>query len=100
MAVVTTYVCDVTGKSGTEKTDFVDVEIKAQSYERRSEAYVSALPAKYIKKLVHIDVANKLGLVDPPKDQPTQPEVTFEGKLKALLEDFVQGVVEANLENR
>lgn len=98
MAIVTTYVCDVTGKSGTEKPDFVEVSIVATQFQYQSSGYCSQFKAADIKKLVHKDVAQKLNLYHYEDAKNTvQPEVTFEGKLKALLEDFVQEIVEDNL---
>jgi hypothetical protein len=105
MAIVTTYVCDVTGKSGANKEDFVTVEIRSNAYfSNNMGASYSQFGAKTISKLVHLDIAKKLNLVDTYRGSSTEvtkpPEVSFEGKLKALLEDFVQEIVEGNLENR
>lgn len=96
MAIVTTYVCDVSGKSSNTDTDFVKVMISSKiltgiSYSNRS---------KNIDKLVHIDIAEKLGLLQEVPQVPVQPEVTMEGKLKALLEDYVGELVQNHLENQ
>lgn len=96
MAIVTTYVCDVTGKTGESKDQFVDVSINS----KLTNGSYSLNRQHEIKKLVHIDVAEKLGLLSQLKGVTQQPEVTFEGKLKVLLEDFVQSIVEDNLANQ
>lgn len=86
MAVVTTYVCDVSGVSGQDKKDFIEVRIDADlgkpSYDRVT-----------ITKLIHRDVALKLNLVKPQKDEVAQPEVTFESKLTTLLTDYIGDLV-------
>jgi hypothetical protein len=97
MAVVTTYVCDVSGVSGNNKNDFVNVKIDGDtdkaSYDRIT-----------ITKLIHRDVALKLNLVKTKKDEVVQPEVTFESKLTTLLTDFISNLVydevEAAVSNR
>jgi hypothetical protein len=52
---------------------------------------------------MHKDIALKLGIV-PAKvydnAATTPPEVTFEGKLKALLEDHVAELVQNHLDNQ
>lgn len=96
MGIVTNYVCDVSGKSGTNKSEFVTVKIN-------SECYWETSPGTYstdynlnvsITKLIHKDIANKLNLIQPKKDAPAQPEVSLEGKLKALLIEYVDSIVE------
>ncbi len=98
MAIVTTYICDITGKTG-EKKDFVEVVIRG-TYTLTNGCSTNA---PEIKKLVHKDIALKLGII-PAKvydnAATTLPEVTFEGKLKALLEDYVSELVQNHLDNQ
>lgn len=86
MAIVTTYVCDVSGVTGTDKKDFVEVRIDADlgkaSYDRIT-----------INKLIHRDVALKLNLVKPKSDEKQQPDPTFESKLTTLLTDYINDLV-------
>jgi hypothetical protein len=82
MAVITTYVCDVSGKQGEQK-DFVNVDIVAQ---KLVDGYYDKIS---IKKLVHIDVARKLNLISPPKGEGAQPEPTLESKLLVLLKEYI-----------
>jgi hypothetical protein len=85
MAIITTYVCDVTGKQGEQK-DFVKVDITAQKlvdgyYDKTSQ-----------QKLIHIDVARKLNLISPPKGQEAEPEPTLESKLMVLLKEYISDI--------
>ena len=82
MAVITTYVCDVSGKQGN-KEDFVDVQIKAFP----STGY-NSYNCVIINKLIHKDVAYKLGMVKGPSEVQ-QPEPTLESKLMILLKDYI-----------
>lgn len=36
MAIVTTYVCDITGKSGTEIKDFIEVTVSSKDSTKNS----------------------------------------------------------------
>jgi hypothetical protein len=85
MAVITTYVCDVSGKQGEQK-DFVKVDIMAQ---KLVDGYHDK---KAINKLVHIDVARKMNLIEPPKGVEAQPEPTLESKLLVLLKEYIQDI--------
>lgn len=89
MGIITTYVCDVSGKQG-EKKDFVEVEIKSQ----RFDAINYLIGQNQIKKLVHKDVAIKLGLVSVRAPE-VAPEVvpTFESQLSTLLKDYIADLV-------
>lgn len=101
MAAVITYVCDVSGKSSLDKSDFVEVAVNATACYKSTTSnsgYCNFGPVK-INKLVHNDVAQKLGLYAGVKDVPIYPEVTFEGKLKALLDDYVGDIVADHLAN-
>ncbi len=90
MAIVTTYVCDVTGKNGTDRYDFVEIDINATQQFNKS-GYWSNNKVN-VKKLVHIDVARNLNLVQVVGDEVTKPEVTFESKLATLLKDYVEEI--------
>jgi hypothetical protein len=97
MAVVTTYVCDVSGVSGQNKNDFVGIRIDGDTSKPSCNRIT-------IDKLVHRDIALKLNLVKPEKGELAQPEVTFESKLTTLLTDFISNLVydevEAAVSNR
>ncbi len=86
MAIVTTYVCDVSGVTGQDKKDFVqirlDCDMDKPSYDRI-----------IINKLLHRDVALKLNLVKPQGSEVKQPEPTFESKLTLLLTDYISDLV-------
>jgi hypothetical protein len=86
MGTVVTYVCDVSGKSSNVAHDFVEVHI--DSYNKKTHDRVK------ITKLVHVDVAKKLGLTPPAKSEVAPPEVSLEGKLKALMVEYVDSIVE------
>lgn len=101
MAVVTTYVCDVSGVSGTDKSDFVTVEIKSyQHFPSSGGTSYGSQCAVSVAKLVTKDVATKLGLTQPPKvkEEPAQPQVTFESSLTVLLTDYIKGLVYEEVE--
>jgi len=101
MSIVTTYVCDVSGKAGLNREDFTDVTILVMQYSvnQHMSSGFSSTSGVTLKKLVHNDVAEKLNLRRGP-DVAVEPETTFEGKLKVLLEDHVTELVEGHLENR
>jgi len=86
MAIVTTYVCDVSGVSGTDKKDFVEVRIDTDI----SKSYYDRIT---INKLIHRDVALRLNLVKPQGAEVKQPEPTFESKLTTLLTDYIHDLV-------
>lgn len=91
MAVVTTYICDVSGVQG-KREEFVEVYIKATAYD--TNAYQSGSNSKSITKLVHYDVAFKLGLVNPKKTgTEVIVEPTFESALGTLLKQYVDDLV-------
>jgi len=102
MAIVTTYVCDVTGKSGIERKDFVDMQISAMHHVPYPHmATGHTIQAVTVKKLVHKDVAEKLNLLLPPEqDKSEAPQVSFESKLKTMLKDYVAELVEEHMEER
>ena len=88
MAIVTTYICDVSGKTG-DKDDFVEVKITPK---RLSSSFITS--SDIIVKVIHKDVAIKLGLV-PTYANEISPEVTptFESQLSSLLKDYISDLV-------
>lgn len=96
VAVITTFVCDVTGVQSQDKSQFVDITITAagySEYNRGSGVYSSGLGEKVTSKFVHKDVANKLCLLELPKSAEAVPEPTFESKLQTLLADYINELV-------
>lgn len=95
MAIVTTFVCDVTGETGNNQNDFCNVEIACSPIMGASYETVR------IKKLVKKELAKKLGLAQltsiEAKTPP--PEIAFESKLRILLENFVEDLVQGHLDN-
>lgn len=82
MAIITNYVCDVSGKQGN-KEDFFEVKVVATP-SGQSAYYTTQI----INKIIHKDVAEKLHLLkinDPVKN----PEPTLESKLAILLKEYV-----------
>lgn len=91
MAIVTTYICDISGKQGDRK-DFVEVYLKSHCYD--SSGYAYEANKLTISKVVHYDVALKLGIINPRKsDVPTEPTPTFESQLSSLLKDYIADLV-------
>ena len=90
MAIVTTYVCDVTGRHGTDKADFINVKITADNTHVKGLGYSQR--TLEVSKLVHIDIARTLNLVHSTVAEAILPEVTFESKLTTLLRDFVEEI--------
>ena len=91
MAIVTNYICDVSGKSSTDKKDFITVTINCvadpTSYPR--QLLVS------IEKLLHKETAAKLKLLPishGDKEDKTIPTPTIESQIATLLRDFVQEI--------
>lgn len=96
MAIVTTYVCDVSGVSGTKKSDFVEVDISAQGFYEvnpvNNPGVYSGETRKNVKKLVSRSVAEKLGLTYPKQKDEVVPEPTFESKLAILLKERMEEI--------
>ena len=94
MAIITTYVCDVTGKSSQDKTEFVEVTISANGFWSNNPGvfFAEGSTKKSTTKFLHKDVAAKLGVLLVKKDEPVQPEPTFESKLVTLLKDYVEDI--------
>lgn len=87
MAVIQTYLCDVSGKQGKPE-EFINVSfnLSKQSYQAPFQTVTN------FTKLVHIDVARKLNLVLPEKGVEAQPEPTLESKLLVLLKEYIQDI--------
>ena len=98
MAIVTTYICDISGKQGVRE-DFVQVNINSLSFD--TNAYRYGCHKKDITKLVHYDVALKLGVIEP-KSNDVVPEQTptFESQLSVLLKDYISDVVYEQVETQ
>jgi hypothetical protein len=90
MAVITTYICDVSGVSGTVQADFVEVSIIADNSKIPGIGYSQR--TKLVKRLVHIDVARKLNLVYSVSKEEHVPEPTFESKLAILLKERIEEI--------
>lgn len=90
MGIVTNYICDCSGKSSTNKADFIEVKIVADNSNVPGLHYSQR--TMNITKLIHIDVARKLNLVHLVKDEVAQPEPTLESKLFVLLKDYITDV--------
>ena len=91
MAIVTTYICDISGKQGVRE-DFVEVTINGVSF--NSNAYRYGCNKKVITKLVHYDVALKLGVIEPKSNDVTPEQTpTFESQLSSLLKDYIADLV-------
>lgn len=85
MAIITTYVCDASGKTGVAE-DFVKVNVQANKI-----TYQSPFDCNKLEKVIHKDVAAKLGLIQG-KAIPVEPELTLESKLMALLKQYIDEV--------
>jgi len=91
MAIVTTYICDISGKQG-DKKDFVNVSLK--SVPENTTGYSAYAHTTEIRKLVHYDVAVKLGILNPrSKDEIPEQIPTFESQLGVLLKDYIADMV-------
>lgn len=96
MAIVVTYICDVTGKTSVRKDDFVDVTITAHGFFEYSAGGnsfgINNSSKKTINKFIHKDVALRLNLIAPPPKVEPQPEPTLESKLMVLLKEYVHEI--------
>lgn len=91
MGIVTTYICDISGKQG-DKKDFVNVVLK--STPENTAGYNTYNASTTISKFVHYDVAVKLGILSPrSKDVAPEQVPTFESQLSALLKDYIADLV-------
>lgn len=92
MAIVTNYICDVSGKSSTDKTDFITVTINCVA---DPSGYYYGCHTMAISKLIHKETAAKLKLLPinhGAKEDETTPTPTFESQINTLLRDFVQEI--------
>ncbi|MGZ8887960.1 MAG: hypothetical protein ACXW1D_00210 [Halobacteriota archaeon] len=87
MGIITTYVCDVSGKTG-EKSDFVTVKVTSRAVWETCSYYDYVS----VDKVVHKDVALKLHLMEPKSSDEAAPEPTTESKLLALMKDFITDI--------
>lgn len=85
MAIIVTYVCDVSGVTGPQE-DFFDIRVSANK-----SIGATLYHAVTINKVIHKDVAHKLGLIKG-KSEVQEPQPTFESKLGILLKDFVEEI--------
>ena len=100
MPIITTYICDVSGESGNNKEDFVQVELKATTFRVNSSAIYMLQTHETTTKFIHRGIAEKLHLI-PARVLPNKaPVPTFESQLKILLTDFVDTIVSESLDNR
>lgn len=91
MAIVTTYVCDVSGKTGMDRKDFIDVKITADNSNVVGVNYGQRM--LIIQKLVHIDAAHKLGLVVAATKEDVQPQTpTFESQIASLMKQWAEEI--------
>jgi hypothetical protein len=93
MALIKTYVCDVSGKSGTNEEDYFEISITS-----RPSGKGSYYQTNVLKKLLHKDVAEKLHLVKV-KEPENNPTPTLESQLLALLQEWKDSIVEEATES-
>ncbi len=87
MAIITTYICDVSGMQGAA-TDFVEINITPSKVSYHSNFHTT--PS--VKKIIHKSVAEKFKFLLPQKGTEETPEPTLESKLIALLKDYVSEI--------
>lgn len=87
MAIITTYVCDVSGKQGNPE-EFVKINLRCDKVAYTSPFHLVTTT----EKVIHVDVARKLNLVHAQKYDEVQPEPTLEIKLLTLLKDYVSEI--------
>lgn len=93
MAIVTTYICDISGKQGNEE-DFVSIKIESTTTAKmKVGGFVSSYDKIIIMKLVHKEVAEKLKLLPNSPTKEETPTPTFESQLSVLLKDYIADVV-------
>ena len=93
MGIVTTYICDISGKQGN-KDDFVSVKINATSFSKMTAGgYVYPSEKVEIEKFIHKDVAEKLKLLPQQQSRDDIPTPTFESQLTTLLKDYIADLV-------
>lgn len=87
MAIVTTYVCDISGASSTEQSDFMRVQITSSpisgtSYETQNKIM-----------FLHNEVATRLGFKKVPRNQEQPKPVSIEDQLIELIGGIVSDQV-------
>lgn len=94
MALIKTYICDVSGKQSNLAEDFFSVSIESTEIRADGNHYRGGSKNCSVIKLVHKEVANKLGLIKTNiKTEEIVPEVTFESQLTVLLKDYINEIV-------
>lgn len=99
MAVITTYVCDITGHSSQDKSDFVEVTITSKSYSKPTtsstygvdkDGYTWAA-GKAVTKFISKEAAVKLhlGAYLPKPEENPNPVPSFESQIATLIRDYV-----------
>lgn len=106
MAIITTYVCDVSGKSSQELSDFVTITVNGKHREK-GHIYDTVMPG--ITKFVNKEVAAKLGFVCIPVQADAAAKAviaeevakaSFEGQLKALLHPWIMEIAQGVVDNQ
>jgi hypothetical protein len=98
MAILTTYTCDISGKQGIDRKDFIDLTLSGVVH--LNHGCRSSI--KTLSKLIHIDTAKSLGLVavELKKDEAPIPVPTLESVLKAIIYDGIKEIVNNELDDR
>lgn len=102
MPVITTYVCDVTGKTSPVQSDFATVTINASYKELPTSLYVTT---HKVEKLVHKEVLAKLGLTLPTprkdaEDAAVAEIMSFQGQLANLLRPMIEEIAQEVADNQ
>lgn len=84
MAIITSYICDVSGKQGNQE-DFFEIKVIATPSGKGS--YYQSCS---VHKFIHKDIAEKMHLA-VVKDNPN-PEPTLESKLLVLLKEYITDI--------
>lgn len=102
MPQIITYVCDISGKSSTDRSEFADITLLASYHETPGQPYKTSYKQE---KLIHKDVLVKLGLTLPKphteaEEAAAAPAVSFEAQLKSLLRPWVEEVAQEIVGNQ
>lgn len=93
MAIVTTYICDISGKQGNEE-DFVSITIQSVPLKKKTTGgFIYESDKITHVRLVHKDVADKLKLFPKSVSKEDIPTPTFESQLSSLLKDYIADLV-------
>lgn len=106
MSIITTYVCDISGVQGSNRDDFVEVEISTKQYTTSLPTRVSAgttYSSNAFKqtRMLHKDAAKKIGVWAPATPSGTEPEpdpTSFEQKVVVLLKDWMTDIAKSEAE--